>query len=63
LGAITGVGDFDQVRAAAVEVELFGRRVRVLAIEPLIRAKEAVGRPKDLLVAVELRAIMGRTKS
>lgn len=35
LGAITGVGDFEQ----------------------LIRAKEAVGRQKDLLTALELRAI------
>jgi hypothetical protein len=32
----------------------------VLALEPLVRAKEAVGRQKDLLAATELRAIAAR---
>lgn len=63
LGSITGVGEFDQVRDSAIEVELFGRRVKVLAIESLIKAKEAVGRPKDLLVATELRAIAAMKQS
>jgi predicted nucleotidyltransferase len=57
LGSITGVGEFDQVREAAIEIQLFGRTVKVLALESLIKAKEAVGRHKDLLVATELRAI------
>lgn len=61
LGSISGVGDFDQVRASAVEVDLFGRRVKVIAIEQLIKAKETVGRQKDLLAATELRAIAART--
>jgi predicted nucleotidyltransferase len=60
LGNITGIGDFNQVLAAAVEVDLFGRKVKVLDIEPLIKTKEAVGRPKDLLAAMELRAIAGK---
>jgi hypothetical protein len=34
--------------------------VKVLALEPLIKAKEAVGRPKDLHAATELRAIAVR---
>lgn len=57
LGSITGIGGFDQVRESTVEVELFGRTVKVLALEALIRSKESVGRPKDLLSATELRAI------
>lgn len=36
---------------------LFGRSVLVMARHDLIRSKEALGRPKDLLVAQELRAI------
>lgn len=60
LGSITGVGEFDQVRANAIEVELFGRKVKVIAVEQLIKAKEAVGRPKDLMAATELRAIAAR---
>ena len=54
------IGDFDEARKSAVEVELFGHKVKVLALEPLIKAKESVGRPKDLLAATELRAIAVR---
>lgn len=57
LGEITGVGDFQQVLASAIEVDLFGRKVKVIALDQLIKAKEAVGRHKDLLAVAELRAI------
>lgn len=57
LGAITGVGDFEAVRKGAVEVELLGLRVNVISMDELIRAKEALGRPKDRMVALELRAL------
>jgi predicted nucleotidyltransferase len=60
LGSITGVGDFEQVRATAVEVSLFGRTVKVIGLDALIKAKESVGRQKDLLAAMELRAIASR---
>lgn len=58
LGTITGVGDFDQVRAGSIEVEMFGRKCRVISVEALIRAKEALGREKDKLAVKELRAII-----
>jgi hypothetical protein len=57
------VGDLDRVRASAIEVELFGRKVKVMGLEQLIAAKEAAGRPKDLLVATELRAIAALSAS
>jgi predicted nucleotidyltransferase len=60
LGSITGVGDFQQVWNSAVEVDLFGRKVKVISLHQLIQTKEAVGRQKDLLAAVELRAIASR---
>jgi predicted nucleotidyltransferase len=60
LGSITGVGDFEQVQASAVEVTVFGRKVKVIGLDPLIKAKEAVGRQKDLLAAMELRAIVSK---
>jgi hypothetical protein len=41
---------------------LFGRKVHVISIEDLVKAKEALGRHKDLLVAQELRAIIEKTK-
>lgn len=62
LTSITGVGEFDRVRASSVEIEIFGRRCRVLAIEDLIDAKEALGREKDRLSVKELRAIQEKKK-
>lgn len=62
LGSITGVGDFEQVRASAVEVSLFGRTVQVIGLHALIRARESVGRQKDLLAAMVLRAIASRER-
>lgn len=57
LGSILGVGEFERVRAGSVEVELFGRRCRVISLDDLIRAKEALGREKDLLAVKELKAL------
>ena len=57
LGSIAGFADIDEIRKNAVRFDLFGRAVSVISREDLIRAKEALGRPKDLLVAQELRAI------
>lgn len=57
LGSILGIGDFAEVSKGAIEVDLFGRRCRVLSLDDLIRAKEALGRQKDLLTVTELKAI------
>jgi hypothetical protein len=62
LGAILGVGEFERVRAASIEVELFGRRCRVISLQDLIQAKEALGRDKDRIAAKELRAIAEKQK-
>lgn len=62
MSSITGVGDYARVAASAIEVELFGHRVKVISIEDLIAAKEALGREKDLLAAKELRAILERSR-
>lgn len=59
---ITGVGDFQRVRAHAVEIELFGRRCLVMSLPDLIVAKRALGRDKDLLAARELEDIVDRLK-
>jgi hypothetical protein len=57
LGSISGFDDIDDIRRNAVRFDLFGRAVLVMSRQDLIRSKEALGRPKDLLVAQELRAI------
>lgn len=62
LGSITGLGGFDEIFDNAVQFNLFGREVRVMSINDLIKAKEALGRPKDVLMAQELRAIVASRK-
>lgn len=62
LSSILGVGDFERVRTGSVEVEIFGRRCRVISVDDLIRAKEALAREKDLLAAKELRAIREKSQ-
>lgn len=60
LGSILGIGDFAAVNAHALEIEVFGKKCRIISLEDLIVAKEAVGRDKDKLAAKELRAIAAK---
>lgn len=62
LGSITGVGNFTEVNAHAIEIDLFGQQVRVMSLDDLIKAKETLGREKDRLAARELRAIKEKSK-
>lgn len=57
LSSILGVGDFDRVNSKAIDIEIFGREARVISIDDLIVAKEALGREKDKIAAKELRAV------
>lgn len=61
LGTISGVGTYASVRQHSIEVELFGYPVRVISRDALIKAKEAIGREKDLLAVKELRAIIEKS--
>lgn len=63
LSSVLGVGDYQRLRQNAIEVPLFGRKCRVISLEDLILAKEAMGRDKDLLTAKELRAIAAKRKA
>ena len=58
LGLVSGVGDFGEVAAHSIEMELPIGKLRVLDCESLIRAKLAAGREKDLLVVKQLRAML-----
>lgn len=62
LTSITGVGDFERVRARAIEIELFDRRCLVMSLPDLITAKRAIGRDRDLLAVSELEAIAEQLK-
>ncbi len=41
---------------------MFGRACHVISLDDLIRAKETLGREKDLLAVKELRAIRAKMK-
>jgi hypothetical protein len=58
LAQVSGVGDFDQVRANSLEVHAFDRTVWTLDLPALIRAKRSAGREKDLRLLPELESLL-----
>lgn len=63
LSEVKGVGDYAEVRRQSIEVELPAGPCRILSLEALIRAKEAMGGPKDKLTLLQLKAIQERTQT
>lgn len=62
LGEVTGIGGFDAVLRESVPLQLDFGECRVLSLDALIRAKEALNRPRDQQAVIELRAMRDRTK-
>jgi predicted nucleotidyltransferase len=62
ISEVTGVGDFSRLSSQAIEIALYGRKCKVISVEDLIQAKEAMGRDKDKAVVKELIAIQQRIK-
>lgn len=58
LGEVAGLGTYEEVKATANNMRLFGFDVLVLSVEGLIKAKRAAGRTKDLLVLPELETLL-----
>jgi len=63
ISSVLGVGVFQRLNTKAEELEVDGRRFRVISLDDLITAKEAMGREKDLLTAKELRAIAAKRRA
>ncbi len=57
LAEVTGLGDYAAVLGFTETLELFERPMRVLSLDGLIRAKQAAGRPLDLLDVAALEAL------
>jgi hypothetical protein len=57
LTEVAGLGSFEQVAADSIPVEAFGRTVRTLDLESLIKSKKAAPREKDLRVLPELESL------
>jgi len=62
LSKVPPIGDYATVAEHAQEIEIFGRKCKVISLDDLIAVKAHVARPKDKLVEVELRAIRERLK-
>jgi predicted nucleotidyltransferase len=62
ISEVTGVGDFPRLISKAIEIELHGKKCKVISIEDLIVAKEAMGRDKDKAIVKELKVIKDRIK-
>ena len=58
LAEVSGLGAFDEVKAASIAVNAFGRQVRTLDLRSLIKAKRAAGREKDLRALPELESLL-----
>jgi predicted nucleotidyltransferase len=57
LGEVLGIGGFEEALKDTVEVELPGGKCRILDLEALIRAKEAMGRDHDRITIKHLKRI------
>ena len=62
LGEILGLGPYEEVAAHSISVQLARGRCRILTIDALIRAKDAMGRQRDREAALQLRAIRERER-
>lgn len=58
LGEMSAIGGYEAIVGRAVEMEVAGHTVKVLALPDLIRTKRAAGRPKDLAVLPVLEATL-----
>ena len=55
LSEVAPHGDFGALAVNAIEVELYGRRCRVIGLDHLIAVKQHLGREKGAVVERELR--------
>jgi hypothetical protein len=62
LGSLPPVGDYARIRSRSIAIDFEGRSLQLVSLDDLISVKEAVGRPKDREVLIELKAIRDRLK-
>ncbi len=62
-GEVKGLGSYEKALAFSDEMGIFGIPCKVLTLEGLIKTKQATGRPKDLRLLPELKALLEIRKS
>jgi hypothetical protein len=60
LGEVMGIGGFDECLKHSESILIGAVEIRVLTLDALIRAKRAMGRPRDLHAVLELEVIRER---
>jgi hypothetical protein len=63
LGEVTGLGGYDAVKPQSILVDLESGACRILSLAALIKAKEAMGEPKDQQAVAYLKAILAKRPS
>lgn len=63
LSEITGIGNYEKVRAESVEIQLPSGACRLLSRNALIESKKAMGRPRDLEAVKQLQYMEQRERS
>lgn len=61
LGEVTAVGGYEEALLHSIVLNLPVGSCRILDIDTLIKAKEAMGRPHDLITVQHLRAVRALT--
>ena len=62
LGEVLAVGDYEETLRHSIELNLPIGQCRILDLDTLIKAKEAMGRPHDLVAVQHLKAVKTLTK-
>jgi predicted nucleotidyltransferase len=57
LSRVEGIGGYEQVRQSSERIEVEGMPFRVLSLDSLITAKQAMNRPRDREAVRQLQAI------
>ena len=63
LSEVLGVGGFVAVRRTSVAIDLGFGKCRILSLDGLIKAKQAMDRPRDAQALSQLRAIKRRQRN
>lgn len=63
IGKVSGIGSYPDLLAHSIEIDLFGRKCKVLDIDGLIRSKREMGRSKDKETIIQLEAIKERLEN
>jgi predicted nucleotidyltransferase len=58
MGEVQGIGSYNEVIKCSEVIQIYDMPCNVLTIEGLIKSKKAAGRPKDIPIIKELKAIL-----